>query len=282
MKKKEANGKKVNKVAILMGVLLLIGIGLVLYPSVAEFWNSYFASRVISSYTEDTNEMKQSELEKMIKEAKEYNRKLAERQYACELSEAQQEEYESILDISGTGIMGYVDIPSIDCTLPIYHGVDEGVLRIAAGHLEWSSFPVGGKSTHAVISGHRGLPSAKLFSNIGELTEGDIFMIYMGNDVLTYKVDQIRIVLPEETDELLIQKGKDYCSLVTCTPYGVNSHRLLVRGVRTGNRFGENLVVSEAVMIDRLTVAAILAVVMWVAIYIALTIRSRKRKKKND
>lgn len=277
-KKNKNNKKKGRLTTILLVILLIAGIGLLTYPSIADYWNSLYASRAVASYIEEAADMSEEEMEAMIEEAREYNRSIVKGQSVHELSPAEQKRYDSTLDLSETGIMGYIDIPCIDCTLPIYHGTSDAVLQEAAGHLEWSSFPVGGESTHAVISGHRGLPSAKLFTRLDELVEGDYFMVYVGSETCTYLVDQIRIVLPEETDDLLIEKGKDYCTLITCTPYGVNTHRLLVRGVRTDNIFGEDYIGADAVQVDRLIVAAVLAVFILLVLLIWLLVTTRKRK----
>ena len=177
--------------------------------------------------------MDAEEYARLWREAREYNRALAEQSTRYALTEEQKERYEKLLNVSGDGIMAYIEIPKIGCRLPIYHGTKESALQIAAGHLEWSSLPVGGESAHCVISGHRGLPRAKLFTDLDKMEEGDQFFITVLNKRLTYEVDQIQTVLPEETDSLAITEGKDYVTLVTCTPYAVNTHRILVRGHRT-------------------------------------------------
>nr|MCR4752721.1 class C sortase [Eubacterium sp.] len=191
------------------------------------------------------------------------------------------EEYRSILDVTGTGIMGYVEIPSIGVHLPIYHGMDESVLQVAIGHLEGSSFPVGGTGTHAVITGHRGLPSAKLFTDIDQLKEGDKFLLQILDRTMTYEVDQIRIVLPEELQDLEIDPEKDYCTLVTCTPYGINTHRLLVRGIRVENDEEEINVVADALQLEPVIVAPIVAAPILLLLFIILlALTSQKKKEK--
>lgn len=183
--------------------------------------------------------------------------------------------------MSGLGVMGYIEIPSIDCALPIYHGTEESVLQIAVGHLEWSSLPVGGESTHCVLSGHRGLPSAKLFTNLDKLQTGDIFMLRVLDNVLTYEVDQILIVKPQETGALRIEKGKDYCTLVTCTPYGINTHRLLVRGHRIDNIEEAKTVrvTADAIQIEPLLVAPVVAIPILLLLLILLLLPKKPRKK---
>lgn len=177
--------------------------------------------------------MDDSQNKEMLKAARKYNKSLLKKSDHWKLSKKDKKKYESLLDVSGTGIMGYIEVPKIDCSLPIYHGTDEGALQIAIGHLEGSSLPVGGKSTHCVLSGHRGLPSARLFTDLDQMEEGDVFVLNVLGRKLAYEVDQIKVVLPDEMSDLEIVQGKDLCTLVTCTPYGINTHRLLVRGHRT-------------------------------------------------
>ena len=185
-----------------------------------------------------------------------------------------------MLDISDNGIMGYIEIPSIKCSLPIYHGVDEAVLQIAVGHIEWTSLPVGGESTHCVLSGHRGLPSAKLFTNLDQLVVGDIFIMRVLDETLTYEVDQIRIVEPQDVEALKIVPGEDLCTLVTCTPYGVNTHRLLVRGHRVENQTDAAMiyVTADAMQIEPVLVAPIVATPMLLLLLVWLMIRYRKKR----
>ena len=214
----------------------------------------------------------------MLQAAREYNAFVSERKNRWVLSEEEKEVYYSLLDVGGTGIMGYVEIPSIAVSLPIYHGVDEAVLQIAVGHIEGTSLPVGGIGSHCAISGHRGLPSAKLFTNIDELKEGDSFLLYILDEVLTYEVDQIRIVEPNDITALEIVKDKDLCTLVTCTPYGVNSHRLLVRGHRIETLKQNSVrVAADAMQIDEILVATFVAIPILLVLLIGLLIRYRKR-----
>ena len=268
---------------IILVLLMLTGIGLILYPSVSDYWNSLHQSRAIATYVKDVEELDDTQYEEMWKAAEDYNRSLAERGIFWKLTEEEKKEYESILDVTGTGIMGYVDIPKIRISLPIYHGTDETVLQIAIGHLEGSSLPVGGAGSHCIISGHRGLPSAKLFTDLDELEVGDRFQMHVLNDTLAYEVDQIRIVEPQDLNDLAIVQGKDYCTLVTCTPYGVNSHRLLVRGHRIELEEGDIRVSSDATMIDPFLVAPVVAVPILVILLIWLLISTTgRRKRKGD
>jgi sortase A len=212
--------------------------------------------------------------------AKVYNEDLWTRNNPYLLTEEQRERYTQLLNPAGDGIMGYVEIPDIDILLPIYHGTDELVLQVAIGHLDWTSLPTGGPGTHSVISGHRGLPSARLFTDLDKIVVGDLFMLHVLDETLTYEVDQIRIVKPDETDELLLQEGKDLCTLVTCTPYGVNSHRLLVRGHRVEN-LAEAVTVritADAVVVEKLVVAPFVLLPILLVMMIWLFAGSRKRK----
>ena len=217
---------------VLLSLIFLTGLGFVLYPTVSDLWNKAHQSRAIAAYASQVEKLDDTKSREMKEAAKKYNEGLLSKSDRWKLSEEEKKEYESLLDVSGTGIMGYIEIPKLNCSLPIYHGTDEGALQIAIGHLEGSSLPVGGEGTHCVLSGHRGLPSARLFTDLDQLQEGDLFILNVLDEKLAYEVDQIKVVLPDEMDALAIEEGKDLCTLVTCTPYGINSHRLLVRGRR--------------------------------------------------
>ena len=272
--------KKGNHITILLVLILLVGLSLLLYPSVSDYWNSLHQTKAIATYAEDVANLNQNQYGEIWAAAERYNASLADRDNAYLLSDAQKEEYERLLNVSGLGVMGYIEIPSIDCSLPIYHGTEESALQIAVGHLEWSSLPVGGESTHCVLSGHRGLPSAKLFTNLDKLREGDTFLLRVLDEVLTYEVDQILIVEPQETAALQIEEGKDYCTLVTCTPYGINTHRLLVRGHRIDNMEEAKTirVTADAVQIEPLLVAPIVAIPMLLILLVLLLLPRRRRK----
>ena len=266
---------------ILLVFILLIGLSLLLYPSVSDYWNSFHQTRAIATYAENVAKLDNNQYDHLWEDARAYNEALPFRSNPYYLSEEQKAQYESLLDVSGLGVMGYIEIPEIDVSLPIYHGTEESVLQIAVGHLEWSSLPVGGESTHCVLSGHRGLPSAKLFTNLDKLQEGDVFLLRVLDEVLTYEVDQILIVEPQETGALRIVEGEDYCTLVTCTPYGINTHRLLVRGHRIENAPEARLVrvTADAVQIEPLLVAPIVALPMLLLLLILLLLPKRP---KND
>lgn len=225
--------KKKHISTIIIALIFLAGLGFLLYPTVSNLWNRAHQSRAIATYTKQVEKLDDSQNKEMLKAARKYNKSLLKKSDHWKLSKKDKKKYESLLDVSGTGIMGYIEVPKIDCSLPIYHGTDEGALQIAIGHLEGSSFPVGGKSTHCVLSGHRGLPSARLFTDLDQMEEGDVFVLNVLGRKLAYEVDQIKVVLPDEMSDLEIVQGKDLCTLVTCTPYGINTHRLLVRGHRT-------------------------------------------------
>lgn len=225
--------KKKHISTIIIALIFLAGLGFLLYPTVSNLWNRAHQSRAIATYTKQVEKLDDSQNKEMLKAARKYNKSLLKKSDHWKLSKKGKKKYESLLDVSGTGIMGYIEVPKIDCSLPIYHGTDEGALQIAIGHLEGSSLPVGGKSTHCVLSGHRGLPSARLFTDLDQMEEGDVFVLNVLGRKLAYEVDQIKVVLPDEMSDLEIVQGKDLCTLVTCTPYGINTHRLLVRGHQT-------------------------------------------------
>ena len=230
---KRRSNRQFIAILVAMSVMLVVGVGLILYPTVADAWNRHVASRAVAGYVEQVADTSKEDREAQLARAREYNESLVGRGVTRFLpTEEEKKEYNAILDITGTGIMGYVTIPKIDARLPIYHGTDEAVLQIASGHMEGSSFPIGGESTHAVLTGHTGLPSAMLFTGIDTLEKGDTFTVTVYDDVLTYEVEETHVVLPDNVKNLEIQKGRDLVSLVTCTPYGVNSHRLIVTGTR--------------------------------------------------
>ncbi len=275
---------KKNWSTILLIVILIIGLSLLLYPTFSDWWNSFHQSRAIASYTEQVANMDDEKYDEIWTAAWEYNQSLLENPNSFVLTDEQIVRYEQLLDVAGSGIMGYIEIPSIDVMLPIYHGTDEAVLQIAVGHLEWTSLPVGGESSHCVVSGHRGLPSAQLFTDLDKMVEGDIFILHVLDEILTYEVDQIRIVEPAKTDDLLIVEGEDLCTLVTCTPYGVNSHRMLVRGHRTENIEEASVarVTADAIQIEPMIVAPFVAAPMLLVLLIGLLWPKKKKTRRND
>jgi len=262
-------------------IFLLAGLALLIYPTFSDYINSVGRTKDISGYAEAVAHIEKSEYEEILEKARKYNAEKAEKSPHWLLSKKEIEEYNSLLNVSGTGVMACIEIPKINCSLPVYHGTEASVLQIAIGHIEGSSLPVGGKSTHTVLSGHRGLPSAKLFTGLDKLEEGDTFTIRTLDEVLTYQVDKISIVLPSQTEQLAIVPNEDLCTLMTCTPYGVNSHRLLVRGHRIQESEAEEIrVTADALQIDPRIVAPIVATPILIIIFIALVLSELKRKDK--
>lgn len=254
--------KKKNMLTTLLLIAVFVtGLSLVLYPSLSNYVNSLHQTREVASYAQEVQELDANLCAKLWSEAENYNRSLLARDNAYEQTDEQESQYSTLLDIGETGTMGYIEIPSLEVVLPIYHGTSDAVLQRAVGHLDWTSLPVGGINTHCVLSGHRGLPSSKLFTDLDKLIAGDVFMLQILDQTLTYEVDQILIVEPQDALALQIIEGADYCTLVTCTPYGINTHRLLVRGHRIENREEAKIVrlISEAVQVEPLAVAPVLA-----------------------
>jgi sortase A len=264
--------------SIILVVVFLIGLSLLLYPTFSDYWNSFHQSRAIADYSEVVSELDDQDYEEVLDQARAYNEELLTLEDRFHPSEEEQTAYEEELDISGTGIMGYVEIPAINVKLPIYHGTDEGVLQVGVGHIEGSSLPVGGLGTHCVLSGHRGLPSAKIFTDLDQLVEGDYFMLQVLDETLTYEIDQILIVDPDETEALAIEEDKDYCTLVTCTPYGINTQRLLVRGHRVANREEDEevRVTADATQIQTVRVAPFVAAPIILILLLLLFVTGRK------
>ena len=249
---------KKNMTTILLLLILLVGLSLLLYPTVSDYWNSLHQSRAIATYAQAVAEVDDKQYEHMWDDAYEYNEQLKSKSNRWIMTDEEREEYESLLDVSDNGILGYIEIPKIKVSLP-----------------------VGGPGTHAVLSGHRGLPSAKLFTNLDELVVGDEFLIRVLDETLTYEVDQIRIVEPDDLSDLEIEEDKDLCTLVTCTPYGINTHRLLVRGHRVETKASASAirVTADAIQIEPKLVAPAVAVPILVVLLIWVLLHSRKRKR---
>ena len=272
--------KKSSFSTLILILVFLAGLSLLLYPTVSDYWNSLHQSRAVSEYAEQVANLDDDRYAGLWKAAQAYNDALRVKNNRYRVTEEEHEAYSALLNVSGNGVLGYIEIPSIGCSLPIYHGVEESVLQIAVGHIEWSSLPIGGANTHAVLSGHRGLPSAKLFTNLDKLVVGDTFLIRVLDETLTYEVDQILIVLPEELDALRIEEGEDLCTLVTCTPYGINSHRLLVRGHRVENQAEAKTirVTADAMQIEPVIMAPLVAAPMLLILLFVLLISTRRRR----
>lgn len=265
---------------IILILVFIAGLSLLLYPAVSNRWNEMHQSKAIDSYVQSVQDLDEETYNQILEQAHNYNRKLYEEDRGLILSEEQLLAYESQLNLEGTGVMAYLSIEKIGCELPIYHGTEESVLQVAIGHIEGTSLPVGGENTHCVLSGHRGLPSAELFSKLDELEKGDTFVIRTLNETLTYEVDLISIVLPDETDLVKIEEGKDLCTLVTCTPYGVNTHRLLVRGHRVANDDSSPIrVTSEARQYDIMVIAPVFAVPFLVLLLIWMLLHTGRIKR---
>lgn len=268
---------------IILVLILLIGLSLILYPSFSDWWNSMHQSRAIANYDSVLSDMKPEDYTHLLDSAVAYNQELRNINFPL-MYHDKVEGYYDLLDITGTGIMGYIEIPKIDVQLPVYHGTSDGVLQTAVGHVEGTSLPTGGPSTHCVLSAHRGLPSARLFTDLDKMEVGDVFTLTIIDWVLTYQVDQILIVLPHEVEALYVQEGEDYCTLVTCTPYGVNSRRMLVRGTRIDNIEEARVVrvTADAVRIEPIIVAPLLAIPVLLVLFIALLIPKPKKNRRKE
>ena len=264
-----------------MAIIFLTGLSLLLYPTVSNFWNSKHQTQVVAEYSDRIEKMGTKERKQALEQAEKYNQTLVSDAKRFTPSEEQETLYKSLLNADGTGMMGYITIPEIKCKLAIYHTVDDSVLQVGIGHLEGSSLPVGGTGTHCVLSGHRGLTSAKLFTDLDKLQKGDIFLLHIYDQVFTYEIDQIRIVEPGDYGPLEIEEDKDLCTLLTCTPYGINTQRLLVRGKRIANRAGDDSrIISDAVKVNTVVVAIIISIPLLIISFIVVDMASRPSRKK--
>ena len=292
MKKKKKKSKLNTLINIFLVLILLAGLSLLLYPTFSDLWNSTRQSKAISSYTKKVAKLTKEDYTKLWEDAKSYNEGILERYNLYVPSGEEEAIYQEILNVSGNGIMAYIEIPRINIELPIYHGTSESVLQVAIGHIEWSSLPTGGEGTHCIVSGHRGLPSAKLFTDLDEMAVGDQFYIHVLDKTLAYEVDQIQTVLPEEVDDLKIEEGEDYVTLVTCTPYGINTHRLLVRGHRTDYIEPESETEAETrkevVVVENLTenfvemAKKVFGGLVILILFMAIIFRKKKKKNRKD
>ncbi|MBQ9250336.1 MAG: class C sortase [Oscillospiraceae bacterium] len=278
--KKQKNPKKKNSnlSTALLVLVLILGLGIMAYPTVSDWWNSFHATRAIASYSAVVENTDSEEIQAMLAAARAYNEKLPYKENPFFMSDDDLAEYNSLLNVSGTGIIGYIEIKSINVYIPIYHSTEESVLQIAVGHIDWTSLPIGGEGTHAVLSGHRGLPSARLFTDLDQMKEGDRFTITVLKQQISYEVDQIRIVEPGDVSELAIVPGEDYCTLVTCTPYGINTHRLLVRGHRVANEGGQLVVTPEAFRIPNYLTIPAVAIPLLFLFLVGMLIYYRRRR----
>ena len=279
---KQQKKKSDNFSTILLVAIFFVGLCVLLYPTVSDFWNEKKQSQAIVNYDDLIVDLTPEDYSEYFSKADSYNQKIRNMSFPFLNHKDIADEYYSVLDVNGDGMMGYITIEKIKVQLPIYHGTSDKVLNSAVGHVEGSSIPVGGESTHSVLSAHRGLPSAKLFTNLDKVEVGDIFTIRILDRTTTYQVDQILIVLPEDTENLNIVAGEDYCTLVTCTPYGINTHRMLVRGTRIENIEPDRVinVITEAYQIDPLIVTPAVAAPILGALLLYLIIKSSRDRKK--
>ena len=265
---------KKSKIGILLVLMLFIGVCGLLYPSVSQYWNSKTQTRAVENYQEILDSLKQEDYEAFFSEADRYNQELSELSNPLQ-DYIRLEGYSHILNINGNGIMGYVSISKLGVEIPVYHTVSAEVLNVACGHLEGTSLPVGGENTHCVLSAHRGLPHARLFTDLDKMELGDTFQLTVLDRTLTYQVDQIKVVRPNEIDDVQLVAGRDLCTLLTCTPYGVNSHRLLVRGTRIENAAPMLYVTSNAYRIDSLVATPVVAAPILLVLLIVLMVKYR-------
>lgn len=270
---------KKDKIGIFLVFMLFVGVCVLLYPALSQYWNSKTQTKAVENYQEILNSVNSEDNDEFFEEAEKYNSALAALDQPL-LDFGSLENYSEILDVSGTGVIGYVTIEKLGVELPIYHGISAEVLNIACGHMEGTSFPIGGESTHAVLSAHRGLPHAKLFTELDKMETGDIFTVTVLDRTVSYQVDQVKVVEPNEVNEVQIINGEDHCTLLTCTPYGVNSHRLLVRGTRVENAAPMLYVTSTAFKIDSLVATPIVAAPMLLVLLVFLMIKYRKKASK--
>lgn len=264
---------------IFLFLVLVVGLSLLLYPSFSDYWNSLHQSYAIANYDAALENMSEEDYSHLFAVAEDYNKRIKQIDYPL-MYHAEVEGYYEALDVSGTGIIGYINIPLIGVELPIYHGTSEGVLQIAVGHLEGTTLPIGGPGTHAALSAHRGLPSARLFTDLDKLSVGDVFTVTVLDRLMTYQIDQILIVLPNEVDALGVIEGEDHVTLVTCTPYGINSHRMLVRGTRIENAEVEKVVriTADAIQIEPIVIAPFVAAPLLFMLLLALMWPKPKKK----
>lgn len=270
---------KNNKIEIILVLMLFVGICGLLYPAVSQYWNTKTQTRAVEDYRQVLESLEPEDYEAYFVEAERYNSELSALS-APLINYSEVQGYNSILNISGNGIMGYVSIPKLGVELPLYHGISAEVLNVACGHLEGTSLPIGGESTHCVLSAHRGLPHAKLFTELDKMELGDTFTITVLDRTVTYQVDQIKIVKPDVANDIQISPGEDLCTLLTCTPYGVNSHRLLVRGTRIENAAPILHVTSGAYRIDSLVATPVVAAPILLILLIVLMVKYRDKGSK--
>ena len=275
--------KKGSFFTIILILILIVGLSLMLYPWFSNYWNDMRQTKAIANYDSVVSDMSKEDCSYLFEEALEYNKALRKIRFPLMYYD-EVSGYDDMLNVDGNGIMGYISIEKIGVELPIYHGIDETVLQVAVGHIEGSSLPTGGESTHCALSAHRGLPSARLFTDLDKMETGDVFTLTILDRVFTYQVDQILVVEPQEIEPLYVVEGEDYCTLVTCTPYGVNSHRMLIRGTRIENEKQlENIrVTADASVIDPIVVAPFVAAPILIVLFILLMLPKPKKNRRID
>ena len=276
---------------IINGILVLaltIGICMLLYPTVSNYWNSFHQTQLIEKYSQEVSSIDAEEYERILDEARRYNAQIAEKGIDWRLTDEKRAVYERTLNPFGNGMMGYIKIPKIGVELPIFHGTKGMTMETAVGHMEQSSLPIGGAGSHCMLAGHRGLMSVMIFTHLDELQEGDTFTLRVLNETMTYEVDQIRAVLPNDVSNLIIVPGQDLCTLITCTPYGINTHRLLVRGHRIGtvidpmSYYVNGAFPADAVQIQPMYVAPFIGVPFLIILLVLGEIRRRMRRRRRD
>ena len=272
--------KKGTFSSVILILVLVVGLSLLLYPTVSNWWNDLHTTRAISDYESMMANISDEDYSHLFEDAMAYNEALRQLDYPL-MYHDEVPGYFDLLEVNGSGVMGYINIPRIDVQLPIYHGTAESVLQIAVGHVQGSSLPTGGESTHCVLSAHRGLPSARLFTDLNLMEVGDTFTVTVIDRLLTYQVDQILIVDPTEVEPLYVEEGQDYCTLITCTPYGVNTHRMLVRGVRIENekQLADIRVTADASIIEPILVAPFVAAPILLALFIMLMLPKPRNRQ---
>ena len=279
MKNKKKNKKKKNRAStIIIIVVLLVGLSLMLYPTISNKWNSYHQTRTLIRHAENVSKLTKEECDELRAAAIQYNESLRGDGSRWHFTEDERKVYDSLLVFDDSKIMSSIEIPKIKISLPVYHGTGKNVLQTAIGHLEGSSLPVGGKGTHCVLSGHRGLPSARLFTDLDKLVEGDTFILYTLDETLTYEIDQIRVLEPTDLSTLTIDPDMDYCTIFTCTPYGINTHRLMLRGHRIENEGNGIMITAEALQVEELTVALVVGIPLLVIIFLVASFKDHKSK----
>ncbi|MBQ9901976.1 MAG: class C sortase [Clostridia bacterium] len=264
---------------LILLIVFFIGLSVLLYPALSQYWNSKVQSKAVVDYERLIKDMSEEDYSAEWEKANAYNKKLAKLTFPLGEYKKLDKQYKAACNIGGNGIMGYISIDKLQLEIPIYHGADDAVLNIACGHFEGSSLPVGGESTHSVIMAHRGLPHAKLFTNLDKMQVGDSFVINVLGEELTYEVVQVKIVLPDDISDVQIVKGEDYCTLVTCTPYGINTHRLLVQGTRIETiRHREIYITSDAYLVDRVIVTPVVAMPIIFVLIVIVVFKPVKKK----